>query len=100
MKRTIMVLGASAVGLALAAPSLSANNNGPVLVPGDRGTTASNIVNYAVPLKVGVLCTDGEAALLARDGIVTDANVGSLWTGRLPELCGEDQLHRLEVMSE
>ena len=102
MKRTIMVLGASALGLVLAAPVVVAienGNNGPLLELGNRDMFASSILDL-VPSKVDVLCTKGEDALLDRDGIVTDANVGSLWTGRLPELCGEDQLHRLEVMSE
>lgn len=95
MKRTITVLGASALGLVLAAPAVVAADehelngpppqpeNGSLLVPGDRETTAENIVELFIEDKLEALEDKGREALLSRGGIITDDNVDALWTDRL-----------------
>jgi len=86
MKRTITVLGISAVGLALAAPSIAQLGDDDLrqlVKDGDRDGFAETAVPRFADRKVQSLVTEGTDALLARDGIVTGENVVELWTSRV-----------------
>ena len=86
MKRTITVLGVSAVGLALAAPSIAQFDDSDLrqlAIDGNRAGLAENAVPRFADRKIQVLTNEGRGALLDRGGIIDEGNVDSLWTDRV-----------------
>lgn len=88
MKRTITVLGVSAVGLALAAPSIAQFDDSDsdlrqLVEDGNRAGLAGAAVPRFTDRKIQVLVTEGTQELLDRGGIINQENVDALWVSRV-----------------